>query len=191
MEDIIIRTAAEDDAEKLLSIYAPYVEKTAITFEYEVPDCEEFKNRIRYTLEKYPYLVAETENEIAGYAYASPFKGRAAYDWAAEVSVYVKEAVRGQGIGKALYNALEEILKKQNIINLNACIVYPHPQSEAFHERMGYKRAAHFTKCGYKLGKWHDMIWMEKLLMEHPAVPAAVIPFSLLQGAQIQHSGYE
>lgn len=179
-KSFIIRTATESDAKELLSIYAPYVENTAITFEYEVPSCEEFKERIRKTLENHPYLAAIEGNEILGYAYASPFKNRAAYNWSAETSIYLKESARGRGIGRALYTALEEILRKQNIINLNACIVYPHPQSEAFHERMGYQRVAHFTKCGYKLGQWHDMIWMEKMIAEHPDSPDAVIPFSAL-----------
>ena len=89
-----IRIASLDDAEELLKIYAPYVEKTAITFEYEVPTLEEFKNRMTRVLERYPYLVAEKEGELLGYAYVSPFKERPAYNWAVETSIYVKEGCR-------------------------------------------------------------------------------------------------
>ena len=175
-EEIIIRMATPDDAEEVLDIYAPYVKETAITFEYEVPSVEEFRERIRKTLEKYPYLVAETEGQLAGYAYASAFKERAAYDWSVETSIYVKMGEHGKGIGSRLYTVLEEVLKKQHILNVNACIAYPHPESERFHKKFGYKKVAHFTKCGYKMGQWYDMIWMEKLLREHPTQPEKMLP---------------
>lgn len=173
---IVIRMAAARDAEQLLAIYAPYVEKTAITFEYQVPDIEEFRGRIIHTLERYPYLVAIYNDQIAGYAYASPFKSRTAYDWSVETSVYVDWNFHRHGIGKKLYLALENLLRQQNILNVNACIAYPHPESIAFHQALGYHMAAHFTKCGYKLGKWYDMVWMEKHLGEHPEIPNPVIP---------------
>ena len=102
----MIRVAALDDAEELLKIYAPYVRETAITFEYEVPSPEEFRERIAHTLEKYPYLVAEHDGKIVGYAYVSPFKERAAYAWAVETSIYVRREGRRQGVGRALYAAL-------------------------------------------------------------------------------------
>lgn len=175
MTEYTIRMAKESDAEALLSIYAPYVLETAITFEYAVPTIEDFRQRIRHTLSRYPYLVAETDSTIVGYAYASPFKSRAAYDWSVETSIYLDMAYRGKGIGDRLLAALEEILKRQNILNVNACIAYPNPGSIAFHERHGYRTVGHFTACGYKLGVWYDMIWMEKMLGEHPENPGAVI----------------
>lgn len=159
---ITIRMAEEGDAEALLAIYAPYVEKTAITFEYKVPTVREFKNRIASTLKRYPYLAAVRDGRILGYAYASEFKERAAYDWAVETSVYVSEDARRTGAGSILYKALENYLKRQNVINVNACIAYPNPGSIAFHEKHGYRIVGHFTKCGYKLGQWWDMVWMEK-----------------------------
>ena len=180
--EIQIRMATVEDAPALLDIYAPYVKNTAITFEYEVPSLEEFRERIRHTLEKYPYLVAVQENDaIVGYAYAGAFKGRAAYGWAIETSIYVKENEHGKGIGKKLYQALEELLKKQHILNLNACITYPNPDSISFHEKQGYRQVAHFTKCGYKLGKWHDMIWMEKMIGEHEEQPEPVLSITEIQ----------
>ncbi len=175
-----IRLATPSDASKLLEIYRPYIEHTAITFEYTVPSVEEFAERIRRTLERYPYIVAVDDSEegrLLGYAYASAFKGRAAYDWSAETSIYVREDIRHGGIGTALYQELEQLLYKQNICNLCACISYPNPPSETFHERFGYSKIAHFHSSGYKFGKWYDMIWMEKTLHPHSPNPAPFIPF--------------
>lgn len=187
-EKISIRAATEADAEEILEIYAPYVTNTAISFEYDIPSISEFSKRIKNTLQMYPYLVAVEENCIVGYAYASAFKGREAYNWAAETTIYLKQDRRGKGLGKKLYLALEDVLRSQNIINLNACIAYVSGEdshldktSEAFHEHLGYTKAAHFTKCGYKFGTWYDMIWMEKLLGEHPDKPHPIIPFTEIQ----------
>lgn len=176
-----LRIATIEDAKELVSIYKYYVDNTAITFEYEVPSIEEFGIRIKNTLEKYPYIIAEEEGIIYGYAYASEFKGRKAYEWAVETTIYVKHDSDNKGIGTDLYNELERYLKLQNIINLNACISYPNEKSETFHEKFGYKKAAHFTKCGFKFGKWHDMIWMEKFIGKHISKPEDVIPFSKLE----------
>ena len=99
MDTITIRTANLDDAAALLAVYAPYVEQTAITFEYEVPSLEEFRGRIAHTLRRYPYLAAEESGEILGYAYTGPFGERAAYSWAVETSIYLRQDVRGQGLG--------------------------------------------------------------------------------------------
>ena len=175
-----IRIATSDDAKELLNIYKYYVENTAITFEYDVPSIEEFSERIKNTLKKYPYLIAENEDGIYGYAYASAFKSRQAYDWAVETSIYVKNGDSRHGVGTLLYNELEKYLKLQNIINVNACIAYPNEKSEDFHKKFGYKTVAHFTKCGYKFGQWHDMIWMEKFIGDHTNNPKDVIPFSEL-----------
>lgn len=170
-----IRMAEEKDAAALLAVYAYYVEQTAVTFEYKVPSTEEFTRRMRSVKEKYPYLMAEEDGEVCGYAYVSAFKDRAAYDWAVETTVYVDQQKRSFGVGRRLYETLEEILKLQNIINLNACIAWPNPDSISFHERMGYKTAGHFTKCGYKQGRWYDMVWMEKMLGGHPLKPEPVV----------------
>ncbi|MFC3904529.1 GNAT family N-acetyltransferase [Clostridium disporicum] len=175
-----IRIATSDDAKELLNIYKYYVENTAITFEYDVPSIEEFSGRIKNTLKKYPYLIAENEDGIYGYAYAGEFKSRQAYNWAVETSIYVKNGDSRHGVGTLLYNELEKYLKMQNIINVNACIAYPNEKSEEFHKKFGYKTIAHFTKCGYKFGKWHDMIWMEKFIGEHTDTPKSVVPFSEL-----------
>lgn len=176
-----IRIAAPEDAAELVNIYAPYVENTPITFEYIVPSTEEFAGRILRTLEKYPYLAAEENGQLLGYAYASSFKSRAAYDWSAETSIYVKSDRGRQGIGHLLYTALEEILSRQHICNLCACIAYPNPASIAFHERFGYKTVAHFHASGFKQEAWYDMVWMEKELCPHQIPPQPFIPFSELK----------
>ena len=182
--DVVIRAARVSDAQSLLEIYEPYVRNTAITFEYEVPEPTDFRKRIENTLKKYPYIVAEADGEILGYAYTGAFKERAAYDWATEVSIYVKEDKRGLGIGRRLYEALEEISRAQHILNLNACIAYADTEDEyltndsvTFHSHMGYKMVGKFHQCGYKFGRWYDMVWMEKMVGEHLADPAPVILF--------------
>lgn len=184
VKDMKIRAANVSDAQALLEIYAPYVKNTAITFEYEVPKLADFRKRIENTLKKYPYIVAEADGEILGYAYTGAFKERAAYDWSAEVSIYVKKDKRGLGIGGKLYAALEEISRAQHILNLNACIAYADTEDEyltndsvTFHSHMGYAMVGKFHQCGYKFGKWYDMVWMEKMIDEHPADPAPVILF--------------
>jgi len=176
-----IRIATKEDAKELLAIYAPYVEKTAITFEYDVPTVEEFERRIVHTLEKYPYLVAENDGEILGYAYAGTFYGRAAYDWCVETTVYVRENQKKNGIGKQLYSELENILRKQNVLNLYACVAYTKIEDEyltknsvRFHEHLGYRLIGEFRKCGYKFGRWYDMVWMEKYIGEHLEYPERV-----------------
>lgn len=174
----MIRMATIKDANEIRDIYAPYVKDTAITFEYTVPTVEEFEQRIVKTLKRYPYLVALKAGVIIGYAYASAFKERAAYDWAAETSIYIKQEERGSGVGKLLYLKLEELIRKQNILNVNACIAYPNPDSIAFHEKFGYQTVAHFSQCGFKLNHWYDMIWMEKILAEHTNPPKPMIPVS-------------
>ncbi len=184
MYDITLRTANTDDAEALLGIYAPYVKSTAITFEYDVPTTEEFKRRISATLEKYPYIVAEMDGKPVGYAYAGVFKERAAYDWAVETSIYVSMDRKRHGIGKRLYEELEARLKKQNILNLYACIAYPETEDEyltkdsvAFHHRLGYELIGQFHRCGYKFNRWYDMVWMEKFIGEHSDPAPEFIPF--------------
>lgn len=187
-DDIIIRAASPEDGAALLAIYAPYVQHTAITFEYAVPSLEEFTGRIAATLTKYPYLVAEHQGRLAGYAYTGPFSGRAAYDWSAETSLYIRRDYRRQGIGRKLYEALEAVSKAQHIVNLNACITCPDTDDEyvtrnsvQFHAHMGYAMVGVFHSCGYKFSRWYHVAWMEKFLSDHPAVPEPVVPFPVLR----------
>ncbi len=184
MNNIRIRTARPEDAIELLEIYAPYVRETAVTYEYTVPSKEEFASRIRRTMEKYPYLVAEKDGEILGYAYAGAFHPRAAYAWDAEMSIYIKKDRKRSGIGKTLYEALEKLLAEQNILNVYACIACPEEEDEyltkdsiRFHERMGYRIVGEFRECAYKFGRWYGMVWMEKRIGKRTADPAEVKSF--------------
>lgn len=186
---LTVRMATVGDAAELLKIYAPYVEQTAITFEYEVPSLQEFASRIEHTLKKYPYLVAEKDGRIVGYAYAGSFNERAAYDWAVETSIYVDQNAKKMGIGRTLYEALEDVLKRQGILNLNACIGYPEHEDEyltknsvEFHAHLGYRFVGEFKQCGYKFGRWYNMVWMEKHIGEHGEIPVSVVPVTELRG---------
>ncbi len=171
MNTTIIRNAKIEDASRILEIYAYYVKETAISWEYEVPTLAEFEERMRKTMRKYPYLVVEQDGVVQGYAYAGPFVGRAAYDWSAELTIYLDKDAKKQGYGRMLYEELENRLRKMNIQNLYACIgdidvedEYLNKNSTQFHEHMGFKTVGEFRKCGRKFGRWYDMIWMEKVI---------------------------
>ena len=169
-----IRSATPEDSKELLKIYAYYVENTAISFEYDVPGESEFRGRIENTLRKYPYLVLEEDGIIQGYAYAGVFKGRAAYDYSCEVSIYVDHNAKRRGYGRSLYVALEERLRMQGIHNMYACIAHPviedeylSRDSEKFHRNLGFHTVGEFHQCACKFGRWYNMIWMEKIIGEH------------------------
>jgi L-amino acid N-acyltransferase YncA len=181
---VSIRTASPQDAEAILAIYAPYVTDTAVTFACAVPSAAEIADRIRRTLRKYPFLAAEAGGELLGYTYAGPFKDRAAYDWAVETSIYVRQDAKRLGIGRALYGALERVLAAQGFLNLNACLAYPEEDDEyltrdsaVFHETLGYHLVGKFHKCGYKFNRWYHMVWMEKHIGDHVENQPSVITF--------------
>ncbi len=175
MNGVTIRNVKISDAQNLLEIYAHYVKNTAITFEYDVPSVSEFESRIKHITAKYPYLAAEKDGRIVGYAYAGVFKDRAAYDRSVEVTIYLDASAQGQGIGRALYQQLETALKEKGITNLYACIGVPSDKADEyldfnsmqFHEHLGYTLAGTFHKCGYKFGRWYDMVWLEKIIGMH------------------------
>ncbi len=174
MDQSRIRSARPEDAERLLEIYGYYVEHTAITFEYDVPSLSCFRQRMAETMEKYPYLIAELDGKVLGYAYAGPFIRRAAYDWSCETTIYLDHCARKRGLGRKLYGALEERLKEMGILNMYACIAYPEREDEYltgnsadFHAHLGFSRAGEFHRCGFKFGRWYNMIWMEKIIGVH------------------------
>ena len=167
----MIRNASAGDAERLLEIYGYYVENTAVSFEYTVPDAEEFRNRITTTLRKYPYLVLEEDGRILGYAYAGAFHTRAAYAHCCELSIYLDRSAVKRGYGRKLYEALEARLKEAGIRNLYACVASPVTEdeyltgnSEQFHRHLGFERVGIFHRCGRKFGRWYNMVYMEKLI---------------------------
>ena len=171
---ITIRDAKIEEAKRILEIYDYYVKNTAITFEYETPTLEEFQKRMEKIMRRYPYLVIEREGLIEGYAYAGPFVGRAAYDWSCETTIYIDHKAKKCGLGRKLYEALENALKDMGIVNLYACIGYPEKEDEYlttnsadFHEHLGYVKVGEFHNCGYKFDRWYHMIWMEKIIGNH------------------------
>lgn len=185
MGEISFRNATLEDAERILEIYKYYIEKTVITFEWELPTLEEFKGRMKHIMEKYPYIVAIQNKKIIGYAYVGSFVGRKAYDWAVETTIYLDANERHHGVGKKLYSVIEDILKRMNILNLNACIGYPTEDDEyltknsaLFHEHLGYKMVGEFHNCGYKFGRWYNMVWMEKMIGEHSENPKEVLNYN-------------
>lgn len=186
---VTIRNAVLEDAERILEIYDYYVKNTAITFEYETPSLEEFKERMRKTMKRYPYLVILKDGRIEGYAYAGPFVGRAAYDWSCEMTVYLDHDARKCGLGRRIYEALETALRDMGILNLYACIGYPQQDDEYvttnsadFHEHLGFKRVGMFYKCGYKFGRWYHMIWMEKIIDRHQDIQPPIMNYHNVTG---------
>ena len=160
----MIRPATEKDVPQILSIYAPYVENTTVTFEYDVPCTRTFLQRFHHITAQYPWLVWEENGKILGYAYASAPYSRAAFQWCAEPSIYLCAEAKGRGIGRKLYTALEAILDKQGYQVLYALITAENTQSIEFHQKMGYKIMVNFPDCGFKSGRWLGLVWMEKRL---------------------------
>ena len=173
----VLRLTSEKDAKGILAIYAPYIESTSFTFETEVPSVEEFAERISTYLINWPWLVCEIDGRIAGYAYATKHRERTAYQWCTESSVYIHDDYQKAGIGKALYTALFEILKRQGFNNVYAVINLPNEKSVAFHESCGFEYFATYEKVGYKLGQWKNVGWWRLIINEFGDNPGTPIPF--------------
>ena len=170
-----IRPATVADLPRILEIYAPYIETTAISFEYTVPTLEEFTRRFLTITAQFPWLVWEEDGAVLGYAYGSlPFE-RAAYQWSAEASIYLCPEARGRAIGKSLYAALEDILRRQGYRKVYAIITTANEASVAFHKAVGYRHTATFPDCGYKFGQWYGTVWLEKDLNTWPVPPKSPI----------------
>jgi phosphinothricin acetyltransferase len=178
-----IRPAVPKDAAPCLDIYAPIVRETPTSFETQLPAAEEFAGRIRETIRDYPWLVAETEEStpaLAGFAYGRRHRERVAYQWSVEVSVYISDGHRRQGVGRALYAELLDILKRQGYFNAYAIITLPNAASVLFHESMGFEPVGVYRKAGYKLGRWHDVGWWSLRLRDSDAPLSDPIPYSHL-----------
>lgn len=175
---ILFRLAKKEDVEEILAVYAPYILHTPITFEYTVPTLQEFSRRIEGISCDYPYFVCEMEGEIIGYAYASAYHERAAYQWDADLSIYLKQNITGKGIGRLMLDTLIALLKLQNIRNVYSCITHPNIPSEHLHETMGFRKCATFHHSGFKHGKWYDTLWYEKQIASTTGEqPEAFLPF--------------
>jgi phosphinothricin acetyltransferase len=179
--DARIRTAVAADAAEMLAIYAPFVETTAVTFEYVVPPVAEFAERVQAVSARWPWLVLERAGRVAGYAYASSWRARAAYQWAVETTVYVQAEERRRGVGRALYRSLLACLRVQGHRLALGAITLPNPESVALHEAIGFRRVGVHRACGHKLGAWHDVgFWEVELAPRADADPAAPVPASAL-----------
>ena len=175
-----VRQATVQDVPRILEIYAPYVKNTAISFEYTVPTLEEFTQRFLGISAQFPWLVWEENGTVLGYAYGSaPFE-RAAFQWSAEASIYLCPEACGKGIGKKLYAALEKLLQDQGYRKVYAIITTANAPSVAFHEAVGYRHTATMPDCGYKLGNWYGIVWMEKDLNTWDTPPHEPLPIHRL-----------
>jgi L-amino acid N-acyltransferase YncA len=172
-----IRIASPDDAPEIMVIYAPVVASTAISFELEPPSGDEMRRRIANTLERFPWLVSEdSAGRIDGYVYASQHRERAAYQWAVDVTAYVRADARRQGVGRRLYDALCARLGQLGYFQAFAGIALPNPASVALHESVGFTYLGTYRNVGYKLGSWHDVGWWQKELRT-PILPTAPLAF--------------
>lgn len=183
---ITYRIATERDAEALLEIYRPYVETTAVSFETVTPSLETFRERIREIGKGYPYLVAEQDGQPIGYSYASRYRTRAGFLWTAELSVYVRRDLRGNGIGTRLFAAVLDLLRLQGYRNAVSVVSLPNLASEKLHYRFGFRLAGKQIKCGYKNGSWCDVGIFERPLSDYPDPPELPLPFSQLSEEDVE-----
>ena len=186
-----MRAATPQDAEQLLELYTPFVisEDSSISnvsFELEAPELEEFRQRIVDISSQYPYLVGEVNGRILGYVYCHPYRERLAYQWSVEVTIYLAPEGQGKGLGRVLYEAMEEILRLQGITMLYSCITLGNEHSIKMHEALGYRLIGTFTKSGYKNGQWLDTVWLEKALQECPARPESIKSWRELEPQSVE-----
>lgn len=166
-----IRLASLADSASILDVYAPFITDTVITFEYDIPTVAEFGKRITNIQKKYPWLVCEVNGVVVGYAYASEYRERVAYDWSVDFTIYIKPEYHRKNIGKALYSALVEILILQGYYNAYAGVTIPNINSESIHQSLGFKAIGVYQNVGYKFGKWLDTKWFELIMQDHSTSP--------------------
>ena len=188
---LTIRPAIAEDIEPMRQIYAYYVLHSAVTFNGldEVPTPEDFAAKVARVTARHPWLAALRDDRVVGFAYAAPYRERAAYDWDVETTIYLAPDERGRGIGRALYTQLEELLRRQNVRTMYACVTHSPREndpnltdaSERFHTAMGFSVCGTMGTCGFKFGRWYDILWFEKKLVGGDEVPEPFIPFPELQ----------
>ncbi len=175
-----IRLAKLEDAHQILSIYAPYVEQTTISFEWIVPTNEAFCARMRESIEEYPYIVYEEEGVILGYAYAHRAFERYSFRFCAELSVYVRQDARSRGVGTLLYRTLIDLCREMGLKTLYGVVTNPNEPSFRLHERLGFVCVGHFPNSGHKFNQWIDVIWYALVIAEYELSPKEITPFSRL-----------
>lgn len=182
-----IRLAEDADAAAVAAIYAPFCEASAVSFEDRAPSAAEMAARIRGLTERLPWLVLDTDGVVAGYAYASPHRDRAAYRWAVDTSVYVGSGYRRRGVARALYATLFDVLRRQGYSKAYAGITLPNPASIALHEAVGFQPVGVYRGVGYKLGAWHDVAWYGLTLQAERPNPAPPVPLARVRGSPEWH----
>lgn len=180
----MLRFASESDAETLLGIYAQYID-TTITFEYDLPSVETFRERIRSIRQDYPYLVWEENGTILGYAYAHHFAERAAYQWSAELSVYLNRSARGRGLGAVLYTALMKLTALQGVHTVYALVTSHNERSDRFHADMGFHIAGTVENAGFKNGRWLGVTYYEKAIRTYDDAPSPLLPVRALEPSAV------
>jgi L-amino acid N-acyltransferase YncA len=178
-----LREATEDDAAAIGAVYAPYCEVTPVSFEVEAPSAEEIRQRIAKVLPLYPWLVSEFDGRVSGYAYATRHRERAAYRWGVDVAIYLDGDCHRRGIGRALYSALLQMLVAQGYYTAYAGITLPNEASVGLHRAMGFEPVGVYHRVGYKMGAWHDVVWLEKILQAEQGEPAEPMPAAALRGS--------
>lgn len=176
---MIIRPVEEKDTKDILEIYSPFILETVTTFETDVPTVDDFRKRIEETNKKYPWLVAEENGKVIGYAYGSDHRSRCSYQWSCESSVYLAPEARGIGLGRKLYEELFKILKSQGFIQVLAGASLPNEASVGLHKAMGFEEIGTYKKIGYKMGQWVDTYWMQ-LQLNDPDSPTEIKFYSEL-----------
>ena len=171
-----IRLASTDDADGIRAVYAPFVD-TPVTFEEEAPSCESYRERIAEICEKYPCLVAEEDGRVVGFAYAHELRERIAFQWNAELSVYLAPAAQGQGVGSRLYAALIELLRLMGIKAAYGVVTSPNPASERLHRAFGFALMGVQPHAGFTCGAWHDVAWYVREIAPFEDAPAPPAPF--------------
>lgn len=179
-----LRFARSSDSAALLNIYAQYID-TPITFECILPTEKEFAKRITGICAEYPYLIWEKSGHIIGYAYAHRQMEREAYQWNAELSVYLDQAYTSQGLGKKLYHTLMEILKLQGVKTVYGGVTLPNPKSERLHLSLGFHCLGIYHHTGYKCQAWHDVAWFEKEISPYEPDPRPIIPIKNLDQMEL------
>jgi L-amino acid N-acyltransferase YncA len=175
-----VRAAREEDAAAIAEIYRPYVAESYVSFETEPPDAGEIGRRMAGGGDLYPWIAAEDDDgRVVGYAYASPFRPRAAYRFAVETTVYVREGAHGRGIGAALYAPLLATLERQGFTQAIGAISLPNAASVRLHERFGFRHAGTYVQVGWKLGRWHDVGLWQRALAPVSARPEEPRPYAL------------
>ncbi len=177
----MIRLARPSDAPAVAAIYAPIVERTAISFELDPPSAAEMAGRIEANLRTAPWLACDQDGVLAGYAYASRHRERAAYRWSVDVSVYVRDRFRRGGVGRALYTSLLELLRLQGFHAAHAGITLPNAASVGLHETLGFRPVGVYPQVGFKLGRWHDVGWWQLPLRERRGEPAEPLAMDALR----------